>query len=127
MPDFFQIGLELTEVAKTVASAEDKILLAEASMALNQLAIENKRLMEENEELRRELALRKKLEYRDGSYYVVEDDGDMVGPICPECYMKKGLVYLTVGRSDGSRCTTCGAVFGGSSPAKEDHSGRALC
>lgn len=120
MPDIFQIGADLGELAKTVASADDKMKLAEAAMALNQLAMENRRLMDENEGLRKELAMRKALEYRKGSYFVVVDD-ELVGPICPDCYQEKGLIYRLEKANGGARCSVCGKRYAGSKYAVEGY------
>lgn len=114
MPDIFQIGADLGEMAKTIASAEDKIRLSTAAMALNQLAEENSRLMKDNEHLRTELARRKALEYRDGSYYVVTSDGKEAGPLCPRCYQDEGFIYLLSQSRNGARCSVCGKTYAGS-------------
>lgn len=113
MPDIFQIGADLDEIAKAVASAEDKMKLAEAAMALNQLASENKRLMDENDELRKKLAKKKALECRRGSYFVIGEDGEGIGPVCPKCYQESGLVYLLERVSGGAHCPVCKARYAG--------------
>ena len=77
--------------------------------------------MQQNEQLRTQLARRKALEYRDGSYYVVLDDGREAGPLCNECYQEKGFIYLLESSSRGARCSVCGRVYAGSKWAVDGH------
>ena len=126
MPDIFQIGADLGEMAKAVASADDKMRLVEAAMALNELAVENKRLMDENAGLRVELARRKALEYRGGSYYLIEGDGSEVGPVCPRCYRAEVLISRLERANGGARCSVCGTRYAGSRHAVDGYRQRVL-
>lgn len=121
MPDIFQIGVDLADLAKTVASAEDRIKLAEVAMALNQLATENKQLIEENSELRKALARRKSLEYRDDSYYLTTEEGEQIGPVCPKCYQGDALINRLERANGGARCSVCGTRYAGSRYAVEGY------
>lgn len=109
-----ELSADILEIAKEAASADVKIRLFEAANALNSIVDENRRLMDENEGLRKELARRKALEFREGSYYVVTDDGSEVGPLCVECYQEKGNIYLLGKSRNGARCSVCGRVYVGS-------------
>ena len=114
MFDGFELSADIIEIAKGVTSAETKMRLYEAANALNSVTAENRTLMQKNEQLRKELARRKALEYRDGSYYVVLDDGEEAGPLCNECYQEKGFIYLLEKTSRGARCSVCGKVYAAS-------------
>lgn len=114
MPDPFDLSADIIEMAKEAASAEAKMRLFEAANALNSVTAENRKLMQKNEQLRKELARRKALEWRDGSYYVVQDDGKEAGPLCNECYQEKGFIYLLEKSSKGARCSVCGRVYAAS-------------
>lgn len=119
MPDIVQIGTSLMELAGGIANADDKLKLSQAAMALNQLAMENGKLMEENAELRTALAHRKALEFRDDSYYIIDEHGDEIGPVCPQCYQDKGLVFLLERANGGARCSVCKTRYAGSRYAVE--------
>ena len=114
MPDIFQIGADLGELAKTVVSADEKMKLAQAAIMLNDLALENKRLADENAELKKQLARKMALEYRDGSYYVYDSCGNLVGPICPRCYRDEGVINLLEKANGGARCSVCKTRYAGS-------------
>jgi hypothetical protein len=117
MPDILQIGTGLMELAGGIANAEDKMKLSQAAMALNELASENKRLMDENASLRIELDRRKDLEYVGGCYYLTGKDGEMIGALCPGCYKESGFIYLLGKANGGARCSVCGKTYYGAKPA----------
>lgn len=119
MRDILQIGTSLMELAGGIANAEDKMKLSQAAMALNELASENRKLMEENAELRVELDRRKDLEYSEGGYYLTGKDGERIGAVCPACYKESGFIYLLGRTNGGARCSVCGKVYYGTKPAVE--------
>ena len=72
----------------------------------DQLREENRRLRDENQELKARAATRADLEWKDNVYWRREGD-DLVGPYCPKCLDGDAkLVRMTVG-SDYFRCTVC--------------------
>lgn len=112
MLEFFELGVDLAEMAKTVASIDDKIMLNEAVTAINKLTAENRELSDELAKLRQELARRKELEYRDGSYYLARGDGKLEGPVCRRCYLSEGLINRLMWRRDHElRCTVCDTTY----------------
>ena len=121
MPDIFQTIKSLTELAGDIASADDKMKLSEAAAALNQLESKNRELMVENSELRTKLARRKALEFRGGSYYIFDKNNNVVGPICPQCYQDKGLVFLLEKANGGAHCSVCKTRYAGVRHAVEGY------
>lgn len=112
MPDIFQLSADLGNIAKTIASADDKLRLAEAGVALGELAAENRRLAAEVAELRSRLSRRKDLEYRRGAYYVVMGGGEFEGPVCRRCYESEGLINrLKWNGSHELCCTVCKTAY----------------
>lgn len=113
--------LSALEAIQATLSLEDRMRLKSELLSVQEDAMrlqeDNMVLRRENENLRRELALRKRLEYIDGLYYVMGDDGDMVGPLCPKCYKGDGVINLLKTESHGYRCTLCkGAYRGNTDP-----------
>ena len=121
MPNPADYVATLAEMAKVALTVDDKMKLVEASAALNEVLGENRRLMDENSELRTKLAYRKALELRDGSYYIIGDDGGEIGPICPQCYQDRGLAYLLERDNGGARCSVCRTRYAGSKYAVEGY------
>lgn len=121
MPSVVEITRTVLDIAAASASAEDKAKLYEASNELNRLVAENKKLKRKNEKLRRKLKRRKNMERHDGGYYVIGDDGAEEGPICPECYESKGLVYPLESSDRGAKCSTCGKRYAGAKASVRGH------
>lgn len=91
---------------------EDKLRLAEAGIALGELAAENRRFACEVAQPRVELEWRKDLEYRDGSYFILSSDALDEGPVCRRCYISEGLINrLRWGRDGSLECTVCGTKY----------------
>ena len=98
-------------MAKTAIGADDKVKLAEAAMAMNELSVKNRLLADENKELQEALQRRKTLERKGDGFYITEEERE-IGPICPECYLEKGLPYtLEQIYPNRFRCVTCGKHF----------------
>lgn len=81
----------------------------------------NAQLVCENEQLRRKLAERKKLERRGGAVFLLEDDGAETGPVCPDCYESSGVVMLLEHANGGARCARCRTRYPGVTPAVDGH------
>lgn len=66
-------------------------------------------LREENRELADKLQRAKSLEFVDGAYFVQDDRGRFIGPVCRECYMDTGAVHIigTVMRGMPPVCGAC--------------------
>lgn len=79
-----QLVSRLREINKNIANAEFANALADLSMELSELKIKAAGLLDENNELRRQLAQKqnKRLTFKDFAYF--SDEGD--GPFCPGCY-----------------------------------------
>ncbi len=99
------------ETVQATLTLEDRMKLRSELLCVQDDAMrlqeENMRLRRENENLRRELALRKRLECVDGLYYAIGDDGETIGPLCPDCYTGKGIINLleeTGGAGTDARC-----------------------
>lgn len=73
----------------------------------------NAELADENARLRRELAARKRLERRGPAVFVLEDDGEETGPVCPQCHNGDGIVVLLERATGGARCSRCGTRYAG--------------
>lgn len=112
--------LATLEVIQATLSLEDRMRLKSELLSVQEDAMrlqeDNMVLRRENENLRRELALRKRLEYVDGLYYVIGDDGETIGPLCPGCYTAKGIINLLGEAGRGYRCTLCKGTYGGNPP-----------
>lgn len=104
----------LLQMARDVSSTDERLKLCEAASALQELEEENRRLSQENQDLRLELRRRKDLEREGAAYFLVERDGSKTGPLCPTCYTEEGLVSMLARRQDGrATCVACGREYAG--------------
>lgn len=88
-------------------------LLEKLQNEIKRLKAENDNLQQENAKLTHELNKKKQLEFIGGGYYLMQDDGTRLGPICPKCYAKDSLIFLLYSTNGGSRCSICGDLFTG--------------
>lgn len=106
----------LREISKNVENAEFSNALADLAIELSELKIKVASLLEENDQLKRQLEQRKAivLEFKDFAYYSGSGDG----PFCPGCYdgaMKTiRLTKLTDGFTvfGSHSCPACKETFG---------------
>lgn len=82
-------ALDATETLKDRLDLRNELLSIQKDVM--DLQIANDELIREKAKLREQLDRRKKLEYIDGSYYVMLEN-KMVGPICPQCYRDKDII-----------------------------------
>ena len=107
------------ELAKALASAEDKMRVMELAARAADLEEENRELRREVAELREELARRKGLETYRGASYVLEGDGTRTGPVCKACYDEHDLVVILESSADGgARCPSCRRRYPGVKASK---------
>lgn len=71
----------------------------------------NRDLKEQVRELEAQLATFKKIELINNAYFTYDDEGKRVGPICYNCYMNNGGVFLLEQCNGGARCSVCKARF----------------
>ena len=74
---------------------------------VDELEDENRDLKEQVRELEKQLATVKKIECINGAYYTWDDAENRVGPICYDCYMNNGAIYLLEQTNGGARCSVC--------------------
>jgi hypothetical protein len=111
-----QIVSRLREINKNIANAEFSNALADLAIELSELKIKVAGLLDENDQLKRQLAQKhaQSLEFKDFAYY--SDSGD--GPFCPGCYDSNGntirLTKLTKEFSvfGSHSCPACKETFG---------------
>ncbi|MEQ1596033.1 MAG: hypothetical protein ABL985_13145 [Casimicrobium sp.] len=112
-----QLVGRLREINKSIANAEFAKALADLAIELSELKIKVAGLLEENDQLKRQVAKKQtaELEFKEFAYYSASGDG----PFCPGCYDGNGkTIRLTklFGRFTdfGSHgCPSCKATFGG--------------
>ena len=78
----------LREINKNIANAEFSNALADLSIELAEMKIKISGLLEENDQLKRQLAAQQasRLEFKGFAYYSNSADG----PFCPACYDSQG-------------------------------------
>lgn len=91
---------------------ELRVQLIDLRDMVGELEEENRKLRTSNEKLRVALNRRKNMEYHDGGYYILRNEEE-IGPICPECYQRKGLIYLLESNSKGASCSVCNTYYSG--------------
>ena len=98
------------EAVDATLSVADRLKLNDELFGLQKdvmsLQIANDELARENAKLRDKLSRRKRMEYIDGSYYIVEGE-TRIGPICPRCYRDDDVIN----HLHGGRCSVCGTVY----------------
>lgn len=125
MADLLDAISDAREVVKTISSVDDRIRLSEALDRASALRDENERLKRKVRKLRKKLAAMKKLETYKGASYVIEDDGEKTGPICPWCYKHDGITVLLARSNGGARCQVCKRLYAGVSTPVEGYRMRA--
>lgn len=111
-----QLVGRLREISKNVENAEFSNALADLAIELSEFKIKVAGLLEENDQLRRQLAQRRSttLEFKEFAYY--SESGD--GPFCPGCYDGAAktirLTKLTAGFTvfGSHSCPACKETFG---------------
>ncbi len=111
-----QLVGRLREINKKIANAEFSNALADLAIELSELKIKVAGLLEENDQLKRQLAQKQSavLEFKDFAYYSASGDG----PFCPGCYDGNGKTIRLTKLSEpftafGSHsCSTCKENFG---------------
>ena len=111
-----QLVSRLRDINKNVASAEFSNALADLSIELAELKIQVANLLEENDELKRQLVQQSAAElvFKDFAYYSVSGDG----PFCPGCYDdKKKSIRLSklsgaLAVLGSHTCPVCEETFG---------------
>jgi len=112
-----QLVTRLREINKNIANAEFSNALAELSLELANLKVQVAGLVEENDQLRRQLSQKKdspSVVFKEFAYYTSAGDG----PFCPGCYdMQEKLVRLSKAapgfEAFGSHnCPACKECFG---------------
>lgn len=112
-----QLVTRLREINKNIANAEFSNALADLSIELANIKIQVASLLEENDQLKRQLEQKNSssLAFKDFAYY--KPNGD--GPFCPGCYDSKSkLIRLSKSLAPfdafGSHsCPNCKEHFGG--------------
>ena len=113
MADILDAISDAREVVKTISSVDDRIRLSEALDRASALRDENERLKKKVKKLRKKLAAMKRLETYKGASFIIEDDGEKTGPICPRCYKRDGIVVILVRSNDGAKCQVCKNLYAG--------------
>ena len=113
MPSIVDIGKAFLEVSASIQSVDDKARLLDLMSQMQEMGLEMDRMRDENSNLRKQLASRKKLERIGGAYYVLEDDGSKTGPVCPQCYVRDELVCILERSPSGAHCARCGSRYPG--------------
>lgn len=111
-----QLVGRLREINKNISNAEFSNALADLAIELSELKIRVAGLLEENDQLKRQLAQKQiaVLEFKDFAYYSVSGDG----PFCPGCYDGNGKNVRLTKLSEpftafGSHsCPACKETFG---------------
>jgi len=112
-----QLVGRLRDINRNVANAEFSNALADLALELSELKIKCAALLDENDQLKRQLTQRQAptLEFKEFAYYYNSGEG----PFCPGCYDSSGktirLTKLTAPFTDfGSHsCPACKETFGG--------------
>lgn len=112
-----QLVGRLREINKSIASADFANALAVLAIELSELKIKVAGLLEENDQLKRQLAKKQTaaLEFKEFAYYSASADG----PFCPGCYDGNGktirLTKLFESFTDFGthNCPSCKETFGG--------------
>ncbi|MBZ5638008.1 MAG: SIKE family protein [Acidobacteriia bacterium] len=99
------------QLAKGLASIEDKQKLLDLQVAALEIAQRNAQLEQENRELREKLRIRDELTFRENVYW--RDGQADKGPFCPPCWDSRGLlVHLTETTPNVQYdCRSCGKYF----------------
>lgn len=71
------------------------------------LADENRKLKSKMDDLKKEIEKKEALHRKGNAYFVNDDNGEEIGPICYECYKKTGGVYFLEQTNGGARCSIC--------------------
>ena len=71
------------------------------------LADENRKLKRKMDDLKKEIEKKEALHRKGNAYFISDDDGNEIGPICYDCYMKTGGVYFLEQTNGGAHCSVC--------------------
>ena len=113
-----QLVGRLREINKNIANAEFSNALADLAMELSELKIKLAGVLEENDQLRRQLDQKQEsaLEFKDFAYFSASGDG----PFCAGCYDSRGKMIRLNKQSEAF------TVFGSHNcPACKEHFGEA--
>lgn len=113
MADILSMVSDAREVVKTVASVDGRIKLAAALDSVSELQEKNYKLKHKVKKLKKRLAAMKRMESYGGAYYVLEDDGRKVGPVCPLCYQQKRVIVILERERGSGHCPSCRTRYPG--------------
>ena len=113
MADILSMVSDAREVVKTVASVDDRIKLAAALDSVSELQEKNYKLKHKVKKLKKRLAAMKRMESYGGAYYVLEDDGRKVGPVCPLCSQQKRVIVILERERGSGHCPCCRTRYPG--------------
>ena len=114
---------KLGEISKKVQDAETNNTIADLNLGIAELKLQIVNLLEENRELKVQLAaahetkdLRDKLEVRENVYYLKKEvEGRPEGPYCPHCLDVEGNLVLMsknpMRRHGRFLCSACHATY----------------
>lgn len=97
-----EIKLKLAELVSALADAKIDIATIQQTLIEKDLQIQ---------EMRKELSVRERVEYRDPSYWLKCESGEE-GPYCQRCYDAEGKLIRLQGGEDGAwACRACKTAY----------------